>query len=417
MAEFIGREVSARAERSSGRSGLMRFVFLTLGYTPDLDGGGYRYATEVAELLAHRGHDVHAVYPNPGDSLPEFESRKGVTLHRLPRNGAGFLSRWRAANSAARREVANLLKDGDKTLLFSHHAYLSPSLKGLRYATILQGPWALEHRLTVTARTRGFSRRLLDRISGWVMHRVERGSVSSASKVFVASEYSKRRLPEWHRGLHREVEVIGGGANLDRFKPALNRDHLRLQRNIQPEEFLFLAVRRLDPRMGLIHLIEAFERVADRFPGSRLAIAGRGPQKEHLQARILALGLEQRVHLLGFVPESELPVLYQSADCVLMPSLDLEGFGLATAESLACGTPVLASSSGANPELIRPLGEGFLFEPGNPTQIARKMEEVLSKRLELPSRERCAAYAMKAFRWDGPADAIERAAKTVSENG
>ena len=393
-----------------GNNGRMRFIFLTLGYTPDLDGGGYRYATEVAELLARRGHEVHAIYPNPGETLPAAELRKGVHLHRLPRNGAGFLSRWRAANAAARNCVASRLNTPSKTLLFSHHAYMSPSAQGLRHCIFLHGPWALEHRLSVTAKPRNLRRRVLDRFSGFVMHRIERNSIERASRVLVASEYSRGRIPSWHHGVRCETEVVGGGADLVRFTPPVDRDTVRRHRGVGPDEFLFLAVRRLDPRMGLMNLIEAFHRVAHQFPKARLAIAGRGPQREELEARVRDLGLVHSVTLLGFVPEADLAGLYQSADCVLMPSLDLEGFGLATAEALACGTPVLASSSGANPELIRPLGENLMFEAGNPQAIADVMTGALSGRIRLPSRAGCAEYARRAFRWDRPADAIEKAA-------
>ncbi|MFM7818643.1 MAG: glycosyltransferase family 4 protein [Verrucomicrobiota bacterium] len=387
----------------------MRFIFLTLGYTPDLDGGGYRYATEVAERLAHRGHEVHAIYPNPNETLPETDLRNGVHLHRVSRSGSGFLTRWRTANAGARNCVATLLQKPSRTLLFSHHAYMSPSVKGSRHCIFLHGPWALEHRLSVTAKSRGLRRRIVDRFSGLVMHRIERGSIARASRVLVASEYSRGRIPCWHRGLNCEVEVVGAGADLVRFTPANDREAVRHARGVLPDEFLFLAVRRLDPRMGLMQLLDAFHPVAVQFSNARLAIAGRGPQREALETRIQNLRLGDRIRLLGFVPEADLPGLYQSADCLLMPSLDLEGFGLATAEALACGTPVLASSSGANPELIRPLGENLLFHAADLGSISTCMAGAISGRVALPTRDRCADYARRTFLWDRPSDAIERA--------
>lgn len=387
----------------------MRFVFLTLGYTPDLDGGGYRYATEVAELLARRGHEVHAIYPNPGETLPAQELRLGVHLHRIARKGNGFRARWNSANDGTRQVLRTLLAERTPTLLFSHHAYLSPALRDLPFVMVLQGPWALEHRFSLQARPRGLLRRVVDGVACRVMHRVERQSVAAAQLVFVASEYSRKRLAEWHRGLSPETEVIGGGADLVRFQPAADRAGVRAQRQLAPNEFLFLAVRRLDPRMGLLQLVDAFARAAKAHPRARLAIAGKGAQREELQARINAAGLSERAQLLGFVSEDELPRWYAAADCVIMPSLDLEGFGLATAEALACGTPVLASRAGANPELVQPLNPDLMFEPGDVESLAVILGRVLDGSLRLPERETCAAYARTAFRWDRPADAIERA--------
>lgn len=388
----------------------MRFVFLTLGYTPDLDGGGYRYATEVAQLLAARGHEVHALYPNPDEKLPARERRRGVELHRLPRGEGGFLSRWRAANGAARIRVEELLREVTQpTLLFSHHAYLEPALRGLPYVMILQGPWALEHQFALQTMNRSWPRRGLDRLACRLMARTERRSCAGARHVFVASHYSRLKLSEWHPGLAIEAEVIGGGADLNRFQAPTDRQAVRRQWGLAASDFLFLTVRRLDPRMGLKLVVEAFAGVAADFPSAKLWLAGRGRQQAELEALIQAKGLGERVRLLGFVPEEKLADLYAAADCVLMPSLDLEGFGLVTAEALACGTPVAASRAGANAEVIEGLSAELLFPAGNLAALAAKLREVLREPKALPSRERCATYAREQFRWDRPADACERA--------
>lgn len=161
--------------------------------------------------------------------------------------------------------------------------------------------------------------------------------------------------------------------------------------------------------MGLTHLVDAFIQIAKRYPQAQLVIAGKGSQREALQASIDASGLGSRIRLLGFVSEEDLPRLYASADCVLMPSLDLEGFGLSTAEALASGTPVLASRSGANPELVEPLGRSLLFNPADTESLASALQGVMDGSLPLPSRQRCAEYARTAFRWDRPSNAIEQA--------
>jgi glycosyltransferase involved in cell wall biosynthesis len=299
-------------------------------------------------------------------------------------------------------------------LLFLHQAYLSPSLRGLPFAMILQGPWGLEHRFARQARSRSWLRSRFDDLAVRILTQIERRALVATRKLFVASEYSRTRLPQWHPGLHLQAEVIGGGADLARFRPLDSRAAIRAARGIADDAFLFLAVRRLDPRMGLMALVDAFARVTAVHSGARLWIAGKGGQHAALQERITALGLQDHVRLLGFVSEEDLPVFYGMADCTLMPSLDLEGFGLATAESLACGTPVVASRAGANPELLQPLGEGLLFEPGNPVSIASTLGRILSGHLHLPGREVCTDYARREFRWDRPADAMERAFDAVA---
>ena len=71
--------------------------------------------------------------------------------------------------------------------------------------------------------------------------------------------------------------------------------------------------------------------------------------------RSAQLGLDKHVTFLGFVPDADLPRYYQAADVFVLPTRELEGFGLVTAEALACGTPVLGTPVGATPELLEPL--------------------------------------------------------------
>ena len=83
--------------------------------------------------------------------------------------------------------------------------------------------------------------------------------------------------------------------------------------------------------------------------------------------------------LKGFIPENDLPAWYQCADLVIMPTLELEGFGLVTVEALACGTLVLGTPVGATPEILGPI-DGRLVAKGND---AASIAEALANLLEL----------------------------------
>lgn len=403
---------------ATGSSQRMRFVFLSLGYHPDLDGGGYRYATEVAERLAARGREVHVVFPNAGNRFPASEVRRGVHLHRVPDGTGSFLANWRAENRAARRAVDALLGPGNEpALLASHQAYFEPAARGHGALFMYQGPWGLEYRFSQQARKRGLARRWLDPWIARRLHRTEGRALRAAPRIFTASEYTRRRLREWHPSVQSPVEVVSGGADFAVFQPPADRAAARRRWGLDPDDFLFLTVRRLDPRMGLDGLLDVFARVARRHRQARLFLAGRGPQQAALEAGIAALGLGGRVRLLGFVPEGDLPGLYGAADCTLMPSLDLEGFGLATVESLACGTPVLASDAGANPELVGPLDPALVHAAGDAPALEAALDHLLGGAGRLPDRARCAAYARENFRWERPVEAFERAALARAGGG
>jgi glycosyltransferase involved in cell wall biosynthesis len=99
--------------------------------------------------------------------------------------------------------------------------------------------------------------------------------------------------------------------------------------------------------MGLEILLRAFRLLAREVPDLHLAIGGSGPLEGMLRALRGSLGLSDRVRFLGYVPEAALPGLYAAADLFVLPTEQLEGFGLVTVEALACGTPVVGTPVGA----------------------------------------------------------------------
>lgn len=387
----------------------MRFIFLSQGYHPEIDGGANRYAAEVAELLAARSHEVHVVAKNPGNSLPEMGLRNGVRLYRMASSGGGPRSTLKEINRETDHRIRRLLHDSNHaTLLCSHHAYFESAARRHERVCFLHGPWGIEHRWACDGTQRGAVRRFLDSLVAKRLHQIEARSLATAKRVFVASQYVANSLKSWHPSVQVPVEVVGGGVNHKRFHAGIDRLAARQKLGVADGDFLILAVRRLDPRMGLGNLVDAFARIAASHPRAKLWIAGRGTQQSDLENRIAAAHLTGRARLLGFVDEAELPAHYAAADLVVMPSLDLEGFGLVTAEAMACGTPVIASRTGANAEVVGPFDPTLVFD-ADPNAVAELLTGILAGRHPLPDRARVAAHALQRFRWETAADALERA--------
>jgi glycosyltransferase involved in cell wall biosynthesis len=395
----------------------MRFVIASLGFHPDVVGGAWRVAAAQATGLARRGHTVHVVTAQPDVPRPTPETRDGFIVHRFPQGSGRFHANWRAENAAARKLLASLTAGQDAaqpTLLLQHHPYLGPATDVIPDSVpilhVFHGPWAREYRFAQTARPRRLGRRCLDVVIEQVLHRVEARTLRRARQILTLSRHFAQRLRSWHPGRLPPVEVAHGGADLQHFAPLPEPERLAARQayGLAPGDTLFLALRRLDPRMGLDVLLESFAQVVGRHPQARLWLTGRGPAESSLKNQIQRLGIDASVRLLGFVPEAELPRLLNAADLAVMPSLDLEGFGLATAEALACGTPVLGSHAGATPELLEPLDPSLLFPPASVSALARCLDNALSRSNTLPSRARCAAYARESFSWDAQIDACER---------
>ena len=146
----------------------------------------------------------------------------------------------------------------------------------------------------------------------------------------------------------------------------------RLGRTHRAVTFHVVSVGRLDAQKDLPTLLRAWQRIERLLPGARLSLAGRGPREARLRALARSLGLA-RVEFLGFV--DAIPALLQSADCYVQSSR-WEGFGLAVAEAMAAGLPVVVSDVDSLPGLVDDGRTGRVVPAGNDGLFAERMLEL-----------------------------------------
>ena len=171
--------------------------------------------------------------------------------------------------------------------------------------------------------------------------------------------------------------------------------------------------------MGLDSLLRAMAIVKARRPDALLLIGGTGSLADLLKAQSHALGLEPHVKFLGFVPDEALPRYYQAADAFVLPTRELEGFGLVTVEALACGTPVLGTPVGATPEILTPLCPSLIFGGTSPEMLASGLERFLDDKTRDPERyERlraaCRAHCEQRYTWARATTDLEQALRRVA---
>jgi glycosyltransferase involved in cell wall biosynthesis len=151
--------------------------------------------------------------------------------------------------------------------------------------------------------------------------------------------------------------------------------------------------------MGLDVLLEAWaELVSVAEVPIVLCIVGGGPQSDALKARRAGFGLESVVRFAGRVDDEELVRYYQAADVSIVPSIALEGFGLVVLESLATGTPVVASAVDGLSEALDGLAPDLLVPPADPQALANRLLGALTGDQPLPTAEVCRRYA-ESFSW------------------
>jgi len=177
-----------------------------------------------------------------------------------------------------------------------------------------------------------------------------------------------------------KIHVIYTGVD-EEYHP-LPQDEVELYRQQKgwPQEFI-LMVGTLEPRKNHLGLIKAYARYRElaRTPLPLLIGGGKGWFFAQIFQQVKALGLEDSVHFLGFVPSEELPWLYNAATLFVYPSR-YEGFGLPVAEAMRCGTPVITSTVSSLPEVA---GEaGLVVDPDNTEELAHKMLLVLEQEPE-----------------------------------
>jgi teichuronic acid biosynthesis glycosyltransferase TuaC len=178
------------------------------------------------------------------------------------------------------------------------------------------------------------------------------------------------------------VTSLRNGVDLELFRP-LDRT--------PNERFTLLTVGHLVPVKGQDLIIAALPLL----PDVELVLAGEGPDRKKLEAQARWLGVEDRVRFLGAVPQSELPRHYSSADALVLAS-SREGWANVLLESMACGTPVVASRVYGTPEVVASSAAGVLMAERTPQALA---DSVNTLRARYPDRAATRRYA-EGFSWD-----------------
>ncbi len=153
--------------------------------------------------------------------------------------------------------------------------------------------------------------------------------------------------------------------------PAIERRH---DAGEEPIKVLFLGI--IGHRKGVYDLLPAFAQALDARPGMKLLIGGNG-EVEQARARAAELGLADSVEFLGWVGADRRDELLAAADVFVLPSYN-EGLPISLLEAMSWGVPVVSTTVGGIPELIRDGTDGFLLEAGDVPALARSLIELAS---------------------------------------
>jgi glycosyltransferase involved in cell wall biosynthesis len=229
-------------------------------------------------------------------------------------------------------------------------------------------------------------------------NRLERECLARADAITCDSEYARQRVAAIHGGpVASRMRVVPGWVDTRRFVVVEDRAAAKALLGWPLDRPVLFCLRRLVPRMGLDRLLEAV--AIARHAGARfhLVLAGQGPLREALDARARALGVADGVMMAGRADETLLPMMYGAADAFVLPSAELECFGLVALESLACGRPVLASPVAAVPELVGAIEPRWLARDAGAEAIAVLLTDYVAGKLPAHAPSALRSFAEERF--------------------
>lgn len=209
---------------------------------------------------------------------------------------------------------------------------------------------------------------------GWKLF--GRKTMESVDKIIAISECLKRDIITYLKIPEEKIKVVYNGKE-ERFKQLhqVEVKEAKQKYNLNFPFILYLGV--LQRRKNILNIIRAYYtfKKGGGFHKLVLAGGGKGRQYEEILKAVETFNLQRDVVFTGYVPDDDLPAIYNAADLFVFPSV-YEAFGLPPLEAMGCGIPVITSNRGAFPEVVG--DAGIMIDPNDVDGLARAMHTVLN---------------------------------------
>jgi len=235
----------------------------------------------------------------------------------------------------------------------------------------------------------------------------EKRLAHESDRILATTEREKNLLVRYYGVPRGKIGIVPCGVNLERFRPVMKK-HARKELGLQDSHYIVLYVGRLAPVKGIDRLMAAAAHLRfDR--GLQFIIIGGDDQRTRESSDLGRLArrsyVDDIVKFQGRVEHDLLPLYYSAADVLVVPSY-YESFGLVALESLACGTPVIASRTGAMDILIQDGKTGLLLDTLSPRTLASAIQRlIIDSSAGVLSREEIRASVLR-YAWPNIASAV-----------
>lgn len=364
--------------------------------------GAERVLFEQSTILQKRGHDVHVLTRKLPEHKSDHEIIHGVNEWRYDVDQSNVFSFF-ISTLLNCKKLFELLQNQHSFDYINFHQPFSAF-------GVIRSPLSEKIRKVYTCHSLSFEefqsrnpqpRSMIGRIPYFlniqIRRFIERRVLNKSDRIITLSRFTEDKLQRVYKISVEKITIIPGGVNLKRFYPATDRTKIRQHLNIPQEKVILFTVRDLEPRMGLENLIYALRKVAAELPDVYLLLGGQGPLKSKLISLSQELEVENRIKFTGFIPEQQLSDYYRMADIFVLPTVQLEGFGLITLEALASGIPVLGTPVGGTVEILSMLDSKYLFKDTKPESMAELIIKTCQEFKNNPGLWQNVSYQCRLF--------------------
>jgi len=372
----------------------LRIALLAYRGKPHVGGQGV-YVRHLAKALVDLGHHVEVL---GGQPYPELDPRVGlVELPSLDIYNDHFPMRmpglWELKDWTDVAEVTSFsFGQFPEPLAFSLRAWrhlrgrpgefdlvhdnqslgyglLAIERDGLPVLSTIHHPITVDRRLEIEHATGWYKRLTLRRWYSFT--NMQTRVASRMQRVVTVSENSFNDIARDHRVDPNRMAIVPVGVDVDLFRP---------KPEVTPVPGRLITTASADVTMkGLSYLLEALAKVRTERDDAHLVVIGKRKPGGKSDETIRTLGLEDHVTFVTGVPDERIIELYAEAELAVVPSL-YEGFSLPAIEAMACGTPLIATSGGALPEVVGRDGEtALVVPPGDSEALAAKLRWALGR--------------------------------------
>jgi N-acetyl-alpha-D-glucosaminyl L-malate synthase BshA len=349
-------------------------------------GGSGVVATELGIELAARGHEVHFISYSQPFRLSGRDN--GILYHEVPVSSYPLFE-FPPYDLALASRMAEVAEFYELDLLHVHYA-IPHSVSALLARQMLA---ARGRRLPFVTTLHGTDITLVGLDRSYLP--ITRYAIQESDGVTCISNYLKDETIK-HFGITKPIEVVPNFVNCDEYVPIKDEAaRAEARRKLAaPDEAILMHLSNFRPVKRVVDVVKVFARVARELP-AQLFLVGDGPDRSAAEWLAHDLQINEKVHFMG--KQERVNELLPLADLMVMPS-ELESFGLAALEAMACKVPSIATRVGGVPELIDDGGTGLLYPVGNVDDMAAGAVSLLKDRGRLEAmREAGRATARKRF--------------------